>query len=177
MLHLDPVQLEETRVITATRDGLASITVSWSVPPVPGATARPLHVELIFGGRLVQDKKSTSSYWTGEIELPEPLSSGQTHEYRVRVSTLPIGQLLPYYVLTPFRRVDTFAVRAKFDPEQLPLRVTRLDGAPFQTLGMEPPLDAAAVPLDAVGEAFATFRNLRPGLSHGLHWETPQQAG
>lgn len=171
MLHLEPVQLEESRRITSTVDQLDAITVSWSVPSGP---ASRMEVEMLFGGQLRQDaEKSTASYWTGEIRLPEPLARNRSHEYQVRVRTLPREELDPFYVLTPFRRVDEFVLRAKFPPEWPPRRIWRLDGVPFARLGEIPGEDTPALAVNPVGEVEAVFRNLQLGLSHGLRWQPP----
>jgi hypothetical protein len=176
MLHVDPVQLLEQRLVTSTKEGLRALTVSWSVPDeVPDAGPAP-QVELLFGGDLRQDvEKSTPTYWTGSILLAEPLAPGQSHEYQLRVSALPPDRMRPYYVLTPFRRFDEFVLRAKFHPERRPEVVWRLDGVPFQTLDNKEPSDGV-VSLDRSNEVEATFRNLKGGLSYGLQWRRPPPA-
>jgi hypothetical protein len=170
MMHVDPVQLLETRRITATRDGLEQLTVSWSVPPGDPELGAGVGVEMLYGGELVRDAgASTPAYWAGVIRLPRALAAGERHEYQVRVTSLPRALLRPYYVLTPFRRFDEFELRAKFDPAQPPELVWGLDGVPFQLVEENQPVGELLDP-DPVGEVVSRFHNLRQGLSYGLRW-------
>jgi hypothetical protein len=171
MLVTDPVQLLENRRIVSTRPGLERITVSWSVPFVASPTPRPdLEPEIHFGGRLVKNEQlSTPIYWSGDLLLPRPLDVGQSHEYQVQVRTLPRHEMLPYYVLSPVRRVDEFDVRVKFDPARSPQRVWALNGLPYRIIDERRPTGEPLEP-DAVGEVVRRFSNLRPGLSYGVQW-------
>lgn len=172
MMHVDPVQLLETRRITATHDGLEQLTVSWSIP-VDVEDGNEVAVEMLYGGELVRDgAASTAAYWSGAVRLPRPLKAGERHEYQVRVTSLPRRLLRPYYVLTPFRRFDEFELRAKFDPSEPPEQVWGLDGVPFQLVDENQPVGELLDP-DAVGEVVSHFRNLRQGLSYGLRWRFP----
>jgi hypothetical protein len=167
LMHVNPVELLETRMVTSTRAGLAQLTVSWSIPvDVPDAE---IQVEMLYGGELIRnDAVSTSSYWSGTVVLPQPLAIGERHEYQVRVVSLPRQYLRPYYVLTPFRRFDEFELRAKFDPAATPT-IWKLDGVPFQFIDESQPIGEVLVP-DAVGEVSSLFRNLHQGFSYGLRW-------
>jgi len=170
MMHVDPVQLLETRRITATRDGLEQLTVSWSVPPGDPEQGARVGVEMLYGGELVRDAgSSTPAYWAGIVRLPRALAAGERHEYQVRVTSLPRAALRPYYVLTPFRRFDEFELRAKFDPAAPPELVWGLDGVPFQLVDENQPVGELLDP-DPVGEVVSRFHNLRQGLSYGLRW-------
>jgi hypothetical protein len=176
MMHVDPVQLLETRRITSTTDGLEQLTVSWSVPA--DDPSRPSHVgvDMLYGGELVRDDEaSTPAYWSGVVRLPHPLAAGERHEYQVRVTSLPRALLRPYYVLTPFRRFDEFELRAKFDPANPPELVWGLDGVPFQLVDENQPVGDLRQP-DAVGEVSHQWRHLRQGLSYGLRWRFPRPA-
>jgi hypothetical protein len=173
MMHVDPVQLLETRRITSTHDGLEQLTVSWSVPAGDPEYAGRVGVEMLYGGELVRDEKaSTAEYWSGVIRLPRPLAAGERHEYQVRVTSLPRALLRPYYVLTPYRRFDEFELRAKFDPDRPPELVWGLDGVPFQLVDESQPVGELLDP-DPVGEVVSRFNNLRQGLSYGLRWRFP----
>jgi hypothetical protein len=173
MMHVDPVQLLETRRITATRDGLEHLTVSWSVPAGDPAHAGQVAVEMHYGGELVRDDaSSTAAYWSCAIRLPRALAAGERHEYQVRVTSLPRALLRPYYVLTPYRRFDEFELRAKFDPDRPPELVWGLDGVPFQLVDESQPVGELLDP-DPVGEVVSRFNNLRQGLSYGLRWRFP----
>jgi hypothetical protein len=169
LMQVDPVQLLETRRVTATRDGLEQLTVSWSVPP-DGIVAGDLRIDVLYGGELVRDERaSTAAYWSGVIRLPRRLAAGESHEYQVLVTSAPRRFLRPYYVLTPFRRTDEFELRAKFHPAQQPDAVWALDGVPFQLIDENQPVGRLLAP-DAVGEVTCRFRDLRQGLSYGLRW-------
>jgi hypothetical protein len=173
LMHVDPVQLIETRRIVSTRDGLEQVTTSWSIPPGPPADAAAFRVDMLYGGELVRDEiPSTSTFWSGLIRLPRPLAAGEKHEFQVRVTTVPAARLRPYYVLTPFRRTDEFELRAKFHTARPPDLVWGLDGVPFQLVDENQPVGAVSEP-DAVGEVESRWRNLRQGLSYGLRWRWP----
>jgi hypothetical protein len=173
LMHVDPVQLIETRRIVSTRDGLEQVTTSWSIPKGPPADAAAFRVDMLYGGELVRDEiPSTSTFWSGLIRLPRPLAAGEKHEFQVRVTTLPPAQMRPYYVLTPFRRTDEFELRAKFHTARPPDLVWGLDGVPFQLVDENQPVGAVSEP-DAVGEVESRWRNLRQGLSYGLRWRWP----
>lgn len=170
MLHVDPVQVLETRRVISLVAGLARLRVSWSVPADAPADGAQLGVETLYGGQLRRDDAaSTAALWTGYLELPRPLSPGEQHEYQVRVSLLPRRDMRPYYVLSPLRRVDVFELRAKFDTVDPPEAIWRLDGVPFQLLDEKQPVGRMLQP-DAAGEVVSRFRSLRGGLSYGLRW-------
>ncbi len=172
LLVSDPVQLLETRRIVSTQAGLERITVSWSVPSAADGRPRPeLAADIHYGGRLVKNEELSSPiYWSGDLLLPRPLDVGQSHEYQVQVRTLPRGEMLPYYVLSPVRRVDEFDVRVKFDVSDRPRRVWALNGLPYRMVDERRP-SAELLELDAVGEVVRRFGHLRPGLSYGIQWQ------
>jgi hypothetical protein len=173
LLHVDPVQLIEARRIVSTRDGLQEVTMSWSVPSGTSAEEARFSVEVLYGGELIRDAaSSTSTYWNGRLRLPHPLAVGERHEFQMRVTTVPLALLRPYYVLTPFRRTDEFELRAKFPQAQPPDLVWELAGVPFQLVDESRPVGDLREP-DAVGEVFGAWRNLRQGLSYGLRWRWP----
>lgn len=170
-LTTDPVQLLEERVVVATREGLDSVAVSWSVPKTSLAPAGyQVEVELIYGGELQPSAElSTPTYWAGHILLPRPLHVGEHHEYHVRVNTLERRHLRPYYVLSPHRRCDEFDLRVKFDVRERPKRIWQLNGVPYRLMDDEMPREPD-LPIDNVGEVQVRFRNPRQGLNYGVQW-------
>jgi hypothetical protein len=170
MMHVDPVQLIETRRVSSTRNGLEQITVSWSIPADTPEALAGLRVDMLYGGELRSDEEtSTSTFWSGQVHLPQALNAGDQHEFQVRVTSLPRQLFRPYYVLTPFRRCDEFILRAKFDQSDPPAQIWTLDGVPFQLLDENQPVGMVLEP-DPVGEVESHFHDLRQGLSYGLRW-------
>lgn len=170
-LTTDHVQLIEERVIVATRDDLGMVSVSWSVPKHADLPAEPrIEAELIYGGELDRcEELSTPTYWSGRIQLPKPLRVAEQHEYQVRVTGPERRYFRPYYVVSPYRRFDEFELRVKFDVEQLPKRVWRVNGMPYRLVDEALPR-STDVDVDSVGEVHLQFGNLRQGLSYGVQW-------
>jgi hypothetical protein len=170
MMHVDPVELIETRKVVSTVDGLDRITIAWSIPADHSGTRSGLRVDLLYGGELERDEGvSTETYWSCTVKIPRPLHSGEAHEFQVRVVSLPRSDFQPYFVLTPFRRCDEFVLRAKFDDSDGRPVVWVLDGTPFQLVHENHPIGEQLL-LDAVGEVARRFQDLRTGLSYGLRW-------
>jgi hypothetical protein len=170
MMHVDPVELIETRRVVSTIDGLDRITVAWSIPAVHPGSRSGLRVDLLYGGELERDEKiSTETFWSCTVKIPQPLRRGESHEFQVRVVSLPRSDFQPYFVVTPFRRCDEFVLRAKFDGSGGEPVVWALDGTPFQLVHENHPL-GEQLSLDSVGEVEQRFQDLRTGLSYGLRW-------
>jgi hypothetical protein len=170
MMHVDPVQLLETRRVVSTREDLDRIVVSWSIPADNPESLARLRVEMLYGGELQRDEKSsTSTFWSGHLQLPRPLQPGEQHEFQVRLTSLPQREFRPYFVLTPFRRCDRFLLRAKFSRDGALDQVWVVDGVPFQLLDENQPIGEVLEP-DSVGEVSREYHNLRMGLSYGLRW-------
>jgi len=170
MMHVDPVELIETRKVISTVDGLDRITIAWSIPAEPSGARSGLRVDLLYGGELERDEEiSTECFWSCTLKMPRPLRSGEAHEFQVRVVSLPRNKFEPYFVLTPFRRCDEFVLRAKFDVAGCRPVVWVLDGTPFQLVQENHPI-GDQLSLDSVGEVVRKFQDLRTGLSYGLRW-------
>jgi hypothetical protein len=172
LLHNDPVQLMETRRIISDVEDLDCLSVSWSVPrteDVPDSAR--IRVQTIYGGELREDPElSTQTYWSGRLALPHRLAKGEAHDYQVQVTSVARSLLVPYYVLSPYRRVDGFELRARFPLDDLPKRVWKLDGIPYRLVD-ERLNRTPEVRLDTLGEVVVSFTRLRQGLSYGLQWE------
>jgi hypothetical protein len=167
MLHRDPVLLHEVRRVRSTRDGLDELTVAWSIPVVPDSELRP---EMVFGGDLVKDEaNSTATYWTGRIKLARPLAAGAEHTCELLVATVSRKHLLPYFVLSPYRRCDEFVLRTKFSPDRLPTEIWELSRVPFTLVHENAPV-GSVLALDGAHEIARRFTNLQSGFSYGLRW-------
>jgi hypothetical protein len=75
----------------------------------------------------------------------------------------------PYYVLHPLRRCDHFSVRIRFDPEQRPDQIWRLNGVPSRVVDDFMP-NSDLLTLDRVGEIAVEFHAMQPGFSYGVQW-------
>jgi hypothetical protein len=167
MLHRDPVRLHEVRRVRSTRDGLDELTVAWSIPAVPDGELR---AEMVFGGDLVKDEEnSTATYWTGRIKLPRPLMTGAEHTCELLVTTVPRKYLLPYFVISPYRRCDEFVLRTKFAPDRLPAEIWELNRVPFTLVHENQPV-GSLLSVDGANEITNRFTNLQSGFSYGLRW-------
>ncbi|WP_146108312.1 hypothetical protein V5P93_001963 [Actinokineospora auranticolor] len=98
------------------------------------------------------------------LDLPEPLTDGEGHEFAVRV--LAADSPLHHYVCVPQIPCAAFDLRVRFGPE-MPEKVVALQRA-FQ-LGAEDELTSgSAVVPDLAGEVRVRFRDLVPGFAYGL---------
>jgi hypothetical protein len=170
MMHLDPVRVHETRRVVSTQDGLESLTVSWSIPAETPEDLADLHVDMVFGGQLRKDDATSSpTYWNGRVNLPHPLGAGERHEFELQVTSLPRRLFRPFFVMSPYRRCDEFALRVKFDPGQLPEQVWELDRVPFEFVNANQPI-GRSLDVDRAGEVASRFTGLQTGFSYGLRW-------
>lgn len=161
------LELTENRVVTATVDGLDRITVGWSTERTPEYDSA-FTVELLGGGELVPDPaRIGDGAWAGEVVLPRPLAAGESHEYTTRVSQA--GTMEPYYIVTPFRRTDLFAMTVVFRSVPHPVRAWRVAGEPARFVD-DPTPAREPFEIDPSGELSATFEQLDIGLSYGLRW-------
>jgi hypothetical protein len=93
------------------------------------------------------------------LALPVPLMAGQSHDFWMR-SRNPVRPR--QFVYVPRRRCDNLELRICFDRDNLPHRVSRLQG--------RPPRDTGRVPVDHAGEIYLTFRDLSRGVAYGARW-------
>lgn len=168
-------QLVEQRRIVAEVDGLDEITHSISVPDTPGDAEEVVHSRVVYGGRELATNRLSRSFAQLVVGLPRPLMRGEEHEYSVQF-TLPAGRdMRPYYLMTPVRQVHRFDVRVRFDTEDLPRAVWRVDGLPPRVVDDAEPGADLLTP-DGVGEVALSFQHLAPGRSYGIQW-VPGEAG
>lgn len=165
----------ERRVIRASVDGLAEVTIALDVPVEAGQPRFPLNLEAVSGGDLdvVEDTAPTRTRYV--IRLPRPLRAGEAHEFATRVRVLDERSMRDYYVLRPERRCDRFDLRVRFSRERLPAwvrRVTDEDVYSYNTYAGVPPA-GERVSIDLAGEAVEAFARLRPHYGSGLQWGWP----
>lgn len=170
-MDLDPPVLCETRTIRAIVDDLDEVTAQLTLPPYPSpeppATVR---ARVVFGGEIVEKSVQTRTYAAFLVRFAEPLMSGDRHQYSVEFTGPRRSAFNPMYVMEPLRRCDRFDVRVKFSPDSQPHCIWRIDGLPPRRVDEHLPTPDP-VRLDSVGEAFASFSGLVPGLSYGLQWD------
>src|SRR6266540_3519318 len=170
-IDVDPPQLIEERRIVATVDDLDEIVVSLSAPRE--AEVEPpsrISAKIVHGGEIVEERQMGRGHARFVVRLPRPLTLGQRHEYGVEFSSYPRSLIRPYYVYTPLRRCETFALSVRFGSALRPATLWRLNGVPARVLDDFTPTDDL-VELDSVGEAHLQFRNPVQGLSYGLQWQ------
>ena len=165
----------ERRVIRASVDGLAEVTIALDVPVEAGQPRVPLNLEAVSGGDLdvVEDTAPTRTRYV--IRLPRPLRAGEAHEFATRVQVLDERPMRDYYVLRPERRCDRFDLRVRFSRDRLPAwvrRVTDEDVYSYNTFAGFPSA-AERVGIDLSGEAAASFARLRAHYGSGLQWGWP----
>ncbi|MBL7498733.1 hypothetical protein I6A84_04510 [Frankia sp. CNm7] len=169
-LDLLSPELQDSRRIVATENGLTELMLSMSVPRPPDAPISPrdLGMDVVFGGRIVRVDRRGDTIFSAVLRLPRPLKTGERHDIGC-VWQLPPGQpMTPRYAMSPTIRCDALDLRVRF-PRDADPRVERLDGLPIRAVE-DLTLDLPVVPLDGAAEASAHFDHLALGLSYGLRW-------
>ncbi|HXP18669.1 MAG TPA: helix-turn-helix domain-containing protein [Streptosporangiaceae bacterium] len=171
-LDTEPIEAVEQRVAVATVDGLSELSTSISVPrhPEDSAPTHRLNVELLHGGSLELREQPYESFFRNVIALPEPLRTGDRHEYALRLRIPPGQPMATHYVHVPLRRSDYFDLRVRFSLRHLPRTIWKLSGVPPAVIYERNPASETMRP-DRFGEVHVTFRDLRPGLGYGLMWQ------
>ncbi|GLZ33146.1 hypothetical protein Lesp02_53340 [Lentzea sp. NBRC 105346] len=170
-LDMGTPEVVERRKIVATRDGVDAIVPALSLPR-HRADQRVLHdvnAKVLYGGKLVQQEHPSESYFRFTIELPEPLHSGQTHEYAMKLR-VPDGQpMRPHYVFSPHRRCDRFSVRIQFDVHNPPRSVWLVSRTPMRMVDDATPC-GELLSVDASGAVQVEFDELDMGFGYGVQW-------
>lgn len=169
LLDGDTPEAVERRRIVATRPGLDEITVALDVPPDTGQRMS-LAATVTSGGELVRADEPSRSRTQFLIRLPGPLQPGQAHEYEISVRVPSGERMRPYYIFVPERRCDSFELRVRFDRRHPPAWVRRVDGEPVRVFEEVRP-GGEVVPVDATGEALASFASPVMHLGYGLQWQ------
>jgi len=174
LLDGDAPEAVEARRIVSTRHGLTEIITVLDTPRESGQRRLGLKADVTRGGKLLRTEelprnRNRTRY---TIALPSPLDADETHEYEMRIRVEPDEPMRDYYVFRPERSCDGFDLRVRFDRRRPPAWVRRVTGEdvhvyyPYEGV----PIPAERVPVDATGEARASFTRLRQHLGYGLQW-------
>ncbi|MEV4056767.1 hypothetical protein AB0J55_36645 [Amycolatopsis sp. NPDC049688] len=134
---------EQHRVV-ADQDGLRSF-------PLATAGADGM---VLYGGTLSE----------GTVELPRPLSRGESWEFAVMSKMEPATHM----VHVPRHRCELFDLRLRFGGVG-PAEVLALDGA-FERDVSDAGYRGRTQTVDVAGEVHLQFRHLTPGLAYGARW-------
>ena len=153
-----PSVLEQRRIV-ADQEGVRSLDLAVSFPAGLSAT-------VLYGGKLLDRGMEASDRWGYSLELPRPLSRGESCEVGV---LFQLPSLWPHMVCVPRQPCDSFDLRVRFGPDH-PREVRVLDGA-FQRDVSDPGYRGRSHAVDPAGEVHLRFRRLTPGLAYGARWE------
>lgn len=154
-----PVVLEQRRIV-ADQEGLRSLDLAVSLP----GGRSDLSVAVLYGGTLLDRGMETSDRWGYGLELPRPLSRGESWD--VAILFRP-PSLRPYMVCVPRQPCDQFNLRIRFG--RVPPEVRALEGA-FQRDVSDPGYHGRHHEVGPSGEVHLRFRGLTPGLAYGARW-------
>jgi hypothetical protein len=177
MLDGDAPEAIEQRRIVATRRHLTEITIVLDTPRESGQRRLGLKADVTSGGTLLRAEELSRNRTRYVIGLPRPLQPDEPHQYQMHIQVAPDEPMRDYYVFRPERRCDAFDLRVRFDRRRPPRWVRRVAGEdvhvyyPYE--GVPAPFDR--VPVDATGEARASFRQPRQHLGYGLQWSFTEQ--
>lgn len=164
-LVLDELLVLERRRIVADQEGLRSVDLAVSLP-----AGRP-SVTVLYGGTLVDRGMETSSRWGYGLELPRPLSRGESWETAVLFRPT---SLRPYMVTVPRQPCDAFDLHIRFGGSPPPPEVWVLERA-FQRDVSDPGYQGRPLEVDSSGEVGLNFRGLMPGLAYGARWSSTDE--
>jgi hypothetical protein len=166
-LDLDRPELREHRRIVSTRDDLDRLTVSLTVPVrADGTTAAEPGIVVRGGERALPSDQVSPGIYQTVVPLPRALTEGEPYEYDLTFVLAHHSLMRPYYLLTPLQQCQDFRLRVRFDRDQRPAGVWRVDGIPRAVV--ETTATTPLAPRD--GEVTTSFHRLRSGLSYGVHW-------
>jgi hypothetical protein len=172
MLDGDAPEAIEQRRIVSTRHGLTEITIVLDTPRESGQRRLGLKADLTRGGTLVRTEELSRNRTRYTIGLPGPLHADEAHDYEMHIRVEPDEPMRDYYVFRPEHRCEGFDLRVRFDRRNPPVWVRRVVGEdvhvyyPYEGI----PASGERVPVDATGEARASFTRLRQHLGYGLQW-------
>ncbi len=155
-----PSVLEQRRV-TAGEEGLSSLELAVSLP----SGRQDLSASVLYGGRLVDRGMEASDRWGYGLELPRPLSRGESWEFAILFQPTV---LRPWMVSVPRHGCDLFDLRVRFGVDG-PAEVSVLEGA-FQRDVSDPEFRGRPFAVDPAGEVHLRFHHLTPGLAYGARW-------
>jgi hypothetical protein len=163
----------ERRSIVAEQDGLDFIDVLITLPrePTGRASSHDLLMEVLYGAALIGKERDTGDRFRFRLGLPAPLHVGESHEYGLLFRIPPGQPMRTHYVFTPMRRCDLFDLRVRFNANNRPAAVWRVNDAFHRAVDDIHPTGEVVL-LDAAGEIHLQFRGLRTGFGYGAQWLT-----
>jgi hypothetical protein len=169
-LGSETVEVREDRRIVAARDNLTEV-MAWR--DLPGSASQPgseLQGEIEYGGHLLRQYQPAQNRFNHVIQLPEPLQTGDKHEYRLVLRIPPRMLRHSHYLVTPECRFERLDLRVRFDPQQPPAWVRRVDGETVRTFENAGSSGEDLLVPDMTGEVHQEFRNLARYLGYGIQW-------
>jgi hypothetical protein len=168
-LDLAQPEFRERRTVVA-RESLRELELVSMVPKIGDPDLASVKLEVVSGGTLGAWSRIAPTTYSGILELPAELASGDRHEYELVYRTSPPELVRPYYLVTPVMQCDHVVIRVRFAGSGADLTVWKLDGV-YRGVA-EDPL-ASHVPTVPVrdGWAEAGFGDLVAGLTYGLRWD------
>lgn len=174
LVRLDTAEPEliEERLIVATRNGLSRISAQFTVPRLGDGRddgERRVSADAQHGVRITDAKRVGQRHFRWLLDLPRPLSRGDTHTYSLVIRIRDGLPVRASYTFVPLVPCESFAVRVRFDPRRLPWTVWRVDREPHSVL-TDPPQPGTPLPLDGAGEVAQEFAAPQLGYAYGLRW-------
>lgn len=166
-LRLDLPQPEywTTRTIQVTAPELTVVTDVFSMPdPEPDQV---LEVEAAEGCTLNAVERISSSMWRVFLDLPRPLTRGETWDLSFVVRVSSPRQVPPYVVIAPARPCAAFRIRVDVGDSGA-VDFVKLEGVPLPMLEDPTPV-GVPLPISDGAVAYAVT-NLQSGLAYGVHW-------
>jgi len=164
-------EVTEERLIVATRDGLGRIAAQFTVPRTEDGRDGERHVDADarHGVRIGTGQREGQRHFRWLLDLPRPLSRGESHTYSLAYRIRDGLPIRPSYVFVPLVPCESFTVRVRFDPLRPPRVVWRLDRVPPSVVS-DPPQPGEPLPLDGACEVAQEFTAPQLGYAHGLRW-------
>ncbi|WP_372669989.1 hypothetical protein [Amycolatopsis kentuckyensis] len=162
----------ETRRIVSHVAGLEEIEHGISLARPASATTpldlSRLGIDVVAGGEVHSERLVSSTRVAFRLRPPRPLDAGDQHEFffRIRLEALPA----PFYCCTPEFPCDSFDLNVRFDRNEPPQRIWRIDGDLSKDAG-DPVPARKPLFLDSAGEVHTQFHGLQPARSYGVGWQ------
>jgi hypothetical protein len=162
----------ETRQIVSHVAGLAEIEHGVSLARPASATGEPdlagLGIDVVSGGEVHSVRMVSATRVAFRLRPPRALDAGDQHEFffRVRLEELPA----PFYCCTPEFPCESFELNIRFDRQEPPQRIWRIDGDLSKDAN-DPVPARKPLFLDNAGEVHTGFRDLQPARSYGVGWQ------
>jgi hypothetical protein len=162
----------ETRQIVSHVAGLTEIEHGVSLARPASATGEPdlagLGIDVVSGGEVHSVRMVSATRVAFRLRPPRALDAGDQHEFffRVRLEELPA----PFYCCTPEFPCESFELNIRFDRQEPPQRIWRIDGDLSKDAN-DPVPARKPLFLDNAGEVHTGFRDLQPARSYGVGWQ------